>query len=87
MGCVFGVVAQWVMRVSLSDWLALRARIRGSKDPRLLKDRHSDGAALQQNLCESCGHCVQVYGEHLERHVGESSKSTRWRGMHGCTFL
>ena len=35
-----------VTRVSLSDWLALQARIRGSKDPRLLRDRPSDGAAL-----------------------------------------
>ena len=34
-----------VTRVSLSDWLALRARIRGSKDPRLLRDRPADGAA------------------------------------------
>ena len=34
-----------VTRVSLSDWLALRARIRGSKDPRLLRDRPTDGAA------------------------------------------
>ena len=34
------------MRVSLSDWLAFQARIRGSKDPRLLRDRPSDGAAF-----------------------------------------
>ena len=33
------------MRVSLSDWLAFQARIRGSKDPRLLRDRPTDGAA------------------------------------------
>ena len=32
-------------RVSLSDWLAFQVRIRGSKDPRLLRDRPSDGAA------------------------------------------
>ena len=56
----FGFIALWVTRVSLSDWLAFQARIRGSKDPRLLRDRPSDGAALQQNLCESCGHSVQV---------------------------
>ena len=48
---ISGAVAQWVTRVSLSDWLALQARIRGSKDPRLLRDRPSDGAALQRNLC------------------------------------
>ena len=35
-----------VTRVSLSDWLAFQARIRGSKDPRLLRDRPSDGAAM-----------------------------------------
>ena len=34
-----------VTRVSLSDWLALQARIRGSNDPRLLRDRPTDGAA------------------------------------------
>ena len=35
-----------VTRVSLSDWLAFQARIRGSKDPRLLRDRPTDGAAM-----------------------------------------
>ena len=40
--CRFG---RMVMRVSLSDWLAFQARIRGSKDPRLLRDRPTDGAA------------------------------------------
>ena len=49
-----------VTQVSLSDWLALQARIRGSKDPRLLRDRPSDGAALHRNLCGVCGHYVQV---------------------------
>ena len=34
-----------VTRVSLSDWLASQTRIRGSKDPRLLRDRPTDGAA------------------------------------------
>ncbi len=48
------------MRVSLSDWLALQARIRGFKNPRLLRDRPSDGAALRQNLCGVYRHCVQV---------------------------
>ncbi len=38
-----------VTRVSLSDWLALQARIRGFENPRLLRDRPSDGAAL---VCE-----------------------------------
>ena len=32
-------------RVSLSDWLALWARIRGFETPRLLRDRPTDGAA------------------------------------------
>ena len=36
---------QWVVRVSLSDWLALWARNRGSKDPRLLRDRSVERAA------------------------------------------
>ena len=39
-----------VARVSLSDWLALRARIRGFKNPRLFKDRPSDGAALAARI-------------------------------------
>ena len=65
---------QWVTRVSLSDWLALQARIQGFKNPRILRDRPSDGAALRQDLCESCGHCVQVYSEHLENRAGEPSK-------------
>ncbi len=37
--------ARWVTRVSLSDWLALQARIRGFENPRLLRDRPSDEAA------------------------------------------
>ena len=40
------------MRVSLSDWLAFQARIRGSKAPRLLRDRPTDGAARVRRLCE-----------------------------------
>ena len=39
-----------VTRVSLSDWLAFQARIRGSKEPRLLRDRPSDGAALAAKI-------------------------------------
>ena len=39
-------IARRVMRVSLSDWLALQARIRGFKNPRLLRDRPTDEAAL-----------------------------------------
>ena len=34
---------RWLARVSLSDWLAFQARNRGSKDPRLLRDRPTDG--------------------------------------------
>ena len=40
------------MRVSLSDWLAFQARIRGFENPRLLRDRPSDGAAL---VCKNLG--------------------------------
>ena len=40
-----------VTRVSLSDWLAFQARIRGSKDPRLLRDRPTDGAAWVAKIC------------------------------------
>ena len=56
--CCF--MRQWVMRVSLSDWLAFQARIQGFENPRLLRDRPADGAALRQNLCGVCGHYVQV---------------------------
>ena len=47
-GAVVGVGdnARRGTRVSLSDWLAFQARIRGSKDPRLLRDRPTDGAAI-----------------------------------------
>ena len=38
--------ARRVTRVSLSDWLALQASIRGFENPRLLRDRPSDGAAM-----------------------------------------
>ena len=40
-----GVDACKVTRVSLSDWLAFQARIRGFENPRLLRDRPTDGAA------------------------------------------
>ena len=43
--CGGGIEAAKVTRVSLSDWLAFQARIRGAKDPRLLRDRPTDGAA------------------------------------------
>ena len=43
----------WGVRVSPSDWLAFQARIRGGENPRLLRDRPADGAAL---VCENaCG--------------------------------
>ena len=60
------------MRVNLSDWLAFQARIRGFKDPRLLRDRPTDGAAMAAKICAwvwiFCakfyagwgGHCMQV---------------------------
>ena len=44
-GCGGSYNAQRVTRVSLSDWLALQARIRGFENPRLLRDRPSDEAA------------------------------------------
>ena len=48
-----------VMRVSLSDWLAFQARIRGSKDPRLLRDRPTDVAAWAAKIYAGCGaHCM-----------------------------
>ncbi len=36
---------QKTVRVSLSDWLALRAEYRGVENPRLFKDRPADEAA------------------------------------------
>ena len=45
-----------VTRVSLSDWLALQARIRGFENPRLLRDRPSDGAAL---VCKNLGRVLR----------------------------
>ena len=45
-----------VTRVSLSDCLPYRAGIRGFENPRLLRDRPSDGAALDgENLCGITG--------------------------------
>ena len=41
---------RWVTRVSLADWLALQARIRGFENPRLLRDRPPDGAALAAKI-------------------------------------
>ncbi len=43
-----------VTRVSLADWLALQARIRGFENPRLLRDRPSDGAALAAKILCGC---------------------------------
>ena len=51
-----------VTRVSLSDWLAFQARIRGFENPRLLRDRPTDGATSASKivrdfgvLCAGCG--------------------------------
>ena len=53
-----------VTRVSLSDWLAFQARIRGSKDPRLLRDRPTDGAAVAMKTNEGVGRALcMVWGE------------------------
>ena len=40
----------WGVRVSLSDWLAFQARIRGFENPRLLRDRPADGAAMAAKM-------------------------------------
>ena len=47
-------------RVSLSNWLAFQARIRGFEDPRLLRDRPSDGAALAAKMHVGGLLCAQV---------------------------
>ena len=57
-----------VTRVSLSDWLAFQARIRGSKDPRLLRDRPTDGAAM---VCKNLGRVLR----------GDGFARMRWRGI------
>ena len=49
-------------RVSLSDWLALWARIRGFETPRLLRDRPTDGAARAEKLNEGVGGACAWYG-------------------------
>ena len=46
------------MRVSLSDWLASQTRIRGSKDPRLLRDRPTDGATFFAKIHAGMGRIV-----------------------------
>ena len=53
-------------RVSLSDWLAFQARIRGAKDPRLLRDRPSDGAAL---VSENLGGVLRAQDENYVGHI------------------
>ena len=52
-----------VTRASLSDWLAFQARIRGFENPRLLRDRPSDGAAGVCRLGEgeSCGYAILIF--------------------------
>ena len=47
-----------VLRVSLSDWLAFQTRIRGSKDPRLLRDRPTDGATFFAKIHAGMGRIV-----------------------------
>ena len=80
-------------RVSLSDWLAFQARIRGSKDPRLLRDRPSDGAAsVRENLCGfygricagSCG-CRKGMECRLWRRAARVSQIERPSYGRGCT--
>ncbi len=50
-----------VMRVSLSDWLAFQAGIRGFENPRLLRDRPTDGAAMARNCMRLFWGTVPVY--------------------------
>ena len=47
-----GSYTRWGTRVSLSDWLAFQAGIRGFENPRLLRDRPADGAAWMARICE-----------------------------------
>ena len=52
-----------VTRVSLSDWLAFQARIRGFKNPRLLRDRPTNGAALAAKIMRGCWVLCAGYGD------------------------
>ena len=56
-------------RVSLSDCLAFQARIRGFENPRLLRDRPSDGAAVVRENFMRIVWGVQVVAE---GHAGQS---------------
>ena len=51
--------------VSLSDWLALWARNRGSKDPRLLRDRPTDGLHGRQKFMRAWAGRVNGMGEYF----------------------
>ncbi len=52
-------ICSWsVTRVSLSDWLAFQARIRGFENPRLLRDRPTDGAAFCAKIYAGMGRIV-----------------------------
>ena len=55
-----------VSRVSLSDWLALQARIRGFETPRLLRDRPTDGAA---SVSENLGGVLRAQDENYVDHI------------------
>ncbi len=88
-GCGGSYNAQRVTRVSLSDWLALQARIRGFENPRLLRDRPSDEAA---SACGNwgavpsnrvwgfglCGYCETVL------RAGLQWAANLYAGLYGC---
>ncbi len=67
-GCALAlqVMAGVTRVVSLSDWLAFQARIRGFENPRLLRDRPSDGAAL---VCENLGGVLRAQDENYVGHI------------------
>ena len=70
---IFGVIAQWVTRVSLSDWLALQARIRGESPPAIERPSFGWGCIAAQFM-RGLGALRAGYGERLGRHMGEPSK-------------
>ena len=51
-----------VTRVSLSDWLAFRARIWGFENPRLLRARPTDGAASASKIVRDFGVLCAGFG-------------------------
>ena len=83
-----------VTRVSLSDWLAFQARIRGFENPRLLRDRPTDGATSASKivrdfgvLCAGCGwleDCIGVVlqGSRVAMRIGSQRCADRGLKTH-----